>query len=172
MIKLIGVILLLAGFCGLSFEKVREEKANIKRLQELKRFTTYLLNEIEYSHIPIPDICQEYIEKSEGVLKTFLEKVCEQFQLNSGKSFDCIWRAELKNNIDSYSVKKEERVLLKNLCKSFGFCNIRMQVSAIEQYLQEIDKILLQKEKKFQDNKKLILYFGVMSGLLLSIILL
>lgn len=172
MIKLMGVIFLLVGFCGLSFEKIREEQSNIKKLQELKRFTTYLLKEIEYSHIPIPDICQEYTKRSEGMLKAFLEKVCEQFRLNSGKSFDSIWRDALRNNTDAYSAKKEERYLLENLCKSFGFCNTRMQVSAIEQYLQEIDKILLQKEKKFQDNKRLILYFGVMSGLLLSIILL
>lgn len=171
MIKLMGVVLLLVGFCGLSYEKVREDAMNIKRLQELKRFATYLLKEIEYSHIPIPDICQEYIEKCEGVLKVFLEKICERFRLNSGMSFDGIWREELRKSTEAYPMKKEEIALLGSLCKSFGFCNTRMQVSAIEQYLQEIDKILVQKEKKFQDNKRLILYFGVMSGLLLSIIL-
>lgn len=172
MIKMLGIILLLVGFCGISFDKVREEKTTIKRMNELKRFTIYLQKEIEYSHIPIPDICEEYVDRSEGELKIFLSKVCDKFRLNVGKSFDVVWQDELKQNSLGCFKKREEQQLLQNLCKSFGFCNAQMQMSAIEQYLHEVDKILIQKEKNFQDNKKLILYFGVMSGLLLSIILL
>lgn len=166
MIKFLGILLLLAGFIGLSLERVREEKAGIKNLSELKRFTTYLLREIEYSHIPIPDICAEYKDRSEGKLKLFLEKVNKHFAINEGKSFDCIWREE----IESY--KKEEKQIMEELSRCFGFCNTKMQISALGQQLEDIENMLLQKEKKFQDNKKLILYFGVLSGLLLSIILL
>lgn len=166
MVKLLGILLLIAGFIGLSVEKVREEKASLRSLGDLKRFITYLLREIEYSHIPIPDICAEYKDRSEGKLKLFLEKVNKRYVANEGKSFDCIWREE----IEMY--KKEEKELMENLSRSFGFCNTKMQISAIGQQLQDIENMLLQKDKKFQDNKKLILYFGVMSGLLLSIILL
>lgn len=168
MVKLLGMILLIVGFCGLSMDRVKDEKTQLKRLSHLKGFATYLLREIEYSHIPIPDICEEYLGRSEGALKDFLEKVCENFEKNEGKSFDAIW----EDNAREYQGKKEEKQLLRKLSRSFGFCNTGMQLSAIEQYLDELEKLVLQKEKKFQDNKKLILYFGVMSGLLLSIILL
>lgn len=169
MIKIFGAVLLVLGFCGLSFEKVKEEKEQLKRLTELKGFITYLLREIEYSHIPIPDICEEYFGRSEGILKEFLEKVCACFGKKEGKSFDVIWEEECSTG---YVGKKEEKEILRRLNKSFGFCNTGMQISAIEQNLDEVEKIILHKEKKFQDNRKLILYFGVMSGLLLSIILL
>ena len=128
-----------------------------------------MLKEIEYSHIPIPDICKEYVERSEGIIRDFLEKVCNRYEMNQGESFDIIWKEVADETL---MLKKEERKLLHLLGKSFGFCNLKMQMSAIEQYIQDIEKNVLQKEIKFQDNRKLILYFGVMSGLLLSIILL
>lgn len=167
--KFLGMIFLLLGFWGLSLEKVKEKKREIVTLSEIKSFATYLLKEIEYSHIPIPDICREYVERSEGIIRDFLEKVCNRYDINQGESFDIIWKEVADENL---MLKKEERKLLHLLGKSFGFCNLKMQMSAIEQYIQDIEKNVLQKEIKFQDNRKLILYFGVMSGLLLSIILL
>ena len=160
------------GFCGLSFDKVREEKVSLKGLKDLKDFTLYMLMEIRHSHIPIPDICKEYVTRCDGELGNFLEKVCEQFEDNGGKSFEGLWEEELQKSGEGSSLKKEERELLHRFSKNFGYCNTGMQISAIEQYLQEVEKLILQREKKFQDNKKVILYFGVMSGLLLSIILL
>ena len=115
MIKLLGMVLLVAGFVGLSIEKVKEEKASIDYLNELKRFTTYLLREIEYSNIPIPDICMEYKGRSEGKMYIFIERVSERFAQNEGKSFDCIWKEEIDK------LKKEEKQLLDSLGKSFGF---------------------------------------------------
>lgn len=167
--KFLGMIFLMLGFLGLSLEKVKEKKREIATLSEIKSFATYLLKEIEYSHIPIPDICREYVERSEGIIRDFLEKVCNRYDINQGESFDIIWKEVADETL---MLKKEERKLLHLLGKSFGFCNLKMQMSAIEQYIQDIEKNVLQKEIKFQDNRKLILYFGVMSGLLLSIILL
>ena len=168
MTKLFGVILLLVGFCGLTFEKIREETEKLKEMVRIKEFSAYLLNEIEYSHIPIPDICREYIGRCEGKLKAFLESVCKKYEDNQGKSFDVIWEQELKN----YDGKCEEKQWLSKMSKEFGFSNVGMQISAIGQYLTDVEKMILQKEKKFQENKKLILYFGIMSGLLISIVLL
>ena len=109
MIKLLGMVLLVAGFVGLSIEKVKEEKASIDYLNELKRFITYLLREIEYSNIPIPDICMEYKGRSEGKMYIFIERVSERFAQNEGKSFDCIWKEEIDK------LKKEEKQFLKCL---------------------------------------------------------
>ena len=74
--------------------------------------------------------------------------------------------------VDNYPGSSKEKKWLYKMGKEFGFGNVGMQISAMESYKDFIQKEILQKEKKFQDNKKLILYFGVMSGLLLSIILL
>ncbi len=168
MTKLFGILFLLAGFCGLAFEKIKEETDELKGMIRIKEFSTYLLKEIEYSHIPIPDICREYTYRCEGKLKAFLETVCQRYEENQGKSFEVIWEEELR----TYEGRMPERQWLSKFSKEFGFNNVGMQMSAIGQYLNDIDKTIVQKEKKFQDNKKLILYFGVMSGLLISIILL
>lgn len=168
MTKFLGIVLLLAGFCGLALEKIREETEVLKEMVRIKDFSTYLLKEIEYSHIPIPDVCREYIGRCDGKLKAFLESVCHKYEENPGKSFDVIWEQELKG----YAGKREEKEWLIKISNEFGFRNVGMQISAIGQYLADIEKTILQKEKRFQDNKKLILYFGVMSGLLISIVLL
>lgn len=168
MIKLFGVILLLAGFCGLTFEKIRGDVEELKELRQIKDFSAFLLKEIEYSHIPIPDICREYRDRSEGTLKCFLETVCKRYEENQGKSFDVVWTDELKD----YEGRCGQKRWLMKMSKEFGFQNVGMQVLAIGQYMTDIEKYIMEKEKKFQDNRKLILYFGVMSGLLISIILL
>lgn len=168
MSKFLGMIFLLTGFGGLAFEKVKEKKKEIDHLSEIKKFSTYLLREIEYSHIPIPDICKEYINRSEGIIRAFLERVYIRYEKNSGKSFDSIWDEEIVKYQTSWEVKK----MLEGLGKTFGFSNLGMQMSSIQQFIQEIEQLILQKEKNYTDNRKLILYFGVMSGLLLSIILL
>lgn len=168
MLKAVGISCLIVGFCGLSIEVVREENAKIKVLREIRNFAGYLLKEIEYSHIPIPDICREYLNRSEGKFKVFLDAICLQFEKDDGKSFDVIWDEET----NQYPGRNEEKMQLEKMGQCFGFCNVGMQLSAIEQFLRDIEAIIIHKEKKFQDNRKLILYLGVMSGLLLSIILL
>ena len=168
MIKVIGICCLFVGFCGVSIEKIKEEKDKIKTLEEIRNFVEYLIKEIEYSHIPIPDICKEYRGRSEGTFRVFLEQVCLKFEKYEGSSFEQIWDRETED----YSGWKEEKICLNSLGRCFGYANIGHQLSAIERCLREMEKRILHNEKKFQDNKKLILYFGVMSGLLLSIILL
>ena len=168
MVKILGIVLLLAGFCGLSMEKIREEKEEIKVLLEIKEFSVFLLKEIEYSHIPIPDICKEYKMRCNGKIRAFLDKVCETYESDGGKTFYHVWEKE----VDNYPGSSKGKKWLYKMGKEFGFGNVGMQISAMESYKDFIQKEILQKEKKFQDNKKLILYFGVMSGLLLSIILL
>lgn len=168
MIKIIGIACLLAGFVGLSIEKIKSDLKKIEYLREVRNFAEYLHGEIEYSHIPIPDICREYVKRCRGKMKVFMEELCDRFEENSGVSFDVLWEEILEKQL----WKKEEKQYLKELGNCFGFAEIGLQLSKIERYLRDMDKSILQYEKKFQDNKKLILYFGVMSGLLLSIILL
>lgn len=168
MIKVIGMICLVSGFCGLAFDKIRMEKEQIKNLMEIRDFVCYLKGEIDYSHIPIPDICHEYSDRTEGKIRIFLKNLCKNFETNEGQSFQNAWECE----VGKMEIKKEEQLLLKKLGKCFGFSNVEMQKTAVANYLQDLEKVLLHYEKKFQGNRKLILYFGVMSGLLLSIVLL
>ena len=168
MIKILGIFCLFFGFLGIAIDKIKMEKEKISTFVEIRSLVEYLLKEIEYSHIPIPDICKEYLNRDEGKLQTFLEEVCRKFEEEEGASFEKIWEKETEN----LHIGKETKLQLFKLGKCFGFSNIGHQLSTIERFLREIDKTILHNEKKFQDNKKLILYFGVMSGLLLSIILL
>ena len=168
MVKFVGMICLLAGFIGLSVDKIMSDRQKIEFFREVGSFVEYLHGEIEYSHIPIPDICKEYIKRCRGKFRIFLEELCNNFEETDGKSFEVLW----EEIVDKQMWKKEEKRYLKELGHCFGFSGIGLQLSAIERYLKGMDKNILQYEKKFQDNRKLILYFGVMSGLLLSIILL
>lgn len=168
MVRLTGSILLMLGFCGLAFDKVKEDQRKIKRLHILRDFVVFLLKEIQYFGAPIPYICREYEKRTKGELKNFLREVCNGFENNPGSTFEKIWLEK----IQSYGKQKEERKQLEALCSNFGFLNTGMQQAAIEHFLNDLEKLILQKEKKYQDNKKLVLYFGAMSGLLLSILLL
>lgn len=168
MLKIVGVICLLVGFTGLSMEKIMSDRQKIEYLKEVRKFVAYLYGEIEYSHIPIPDICKEYIKRCRGKTKDFLTELSACYEKEDGKSFDILWEEIL----DKQTWKKEEKHYLKELGNCFGFSALGLQLNAIERYLEELDNTILLYEKKFQGNKKLVLYLGVMSGLLLSIILL
>ncbi len=175
MIKIIGIMCLLVGFLGLSMEMVKDETEKLKRVKDIRNFVHFLLGEMQYSHIPIPDICREYTERCDGWLLYFLEKVCTNFEKNKGQSFEMVWQKEVEKTEGSgnrFCRDTEDIKWLKRLYKCFGYDNLGTQEMGIVQYLDELDKFIIQKEKRFKDNKKLILYFGVMSGLLLSIILL
>lgn len=164
--------MLVTGCIGLALDKVKEESQNIENLKSIRNFARYLIGEISYTHIPIPDICEEYLQRADNWFKDILKKVCEKLQKNQGKSFDCIWEDAVDNRCSQNCSLKEERKQLFLLGKCFGFCNANTQLSTLEKYTQELEGLILQKEKKFQDNKRLIIYFGVMSGLFLSIMLL
>ena len=84
MIKVIGMICLVSGFCGLAFDKIRMEKEQIKNLMEIRDFVCYLKGEIDYSHIPIPDICHEYSDRTEGKIRIFLKNLCKNIDLFVG----------------------------------------------------------------------------------------
>lgn len=169
MIKILGSFLLLAGCIGLSLDKVKEEKQHIENMKAIRGFTGYLIGEISHTHIPIPDICEEYIFRVEGFLAEILKAISTKLKEDEGTSFDVVWEETVTEKCRQL---KEESKQLLLLSKCFGFCNTNMQLSVIETYMQELESLISQKEKKFQDNKRLIFYFGVMSGLFLSIMLL
>ncbi len=171
MIKVIGAIFLIAGCVGISLEKIKEDKKEIQNLKEIEKFLSYLYGEIQHSHIPIPDICYEYKNRANGFLKELLDRVCMTYLQNQGSSFDKIWLEEVDILCKNHLELKETKKQLCNLSSCFGFCNINMQISAIDKCSKEVERILTWKEKKFQDNKKIILYFGIMSGLFITILL-
>ena len=168
MLKILGIVCLFAGFLGLSLDKINMDRQKLDNLREIRSLVDFLHGEISYSHIPIPDICKEYIGRCGGKTKVFLQELSETIDKEQGKGFETQWEDVLKKQV----MKKEEKDCLQELGRCFGFSDIGLQLSKIERYRCDIDKKILHYEKNFQDNKKLILYFGVMSGLLLSIILL
>lgn len=172
MFKIAGMVCLIAGSIGLSLDKVNEDILKMQHLKNIQGFTAFLIGEISHTRIPIPDICEEYLDKAEGTLKIVLDRITVKFYNENGKSFQSIWQETVQEISASDKTYQEAKMQLLKLSKCFGYSNVKLQTAFIEQFDKQLEMEIVQKEKRFQDNKKLIICLGIMSGLFLSILLL
>lgn len=172
MLKVTGILLLIVGSVGVSMDKIHTDTIKIQHLKQIRDLIVYLIGEISHTHLPIPDVCEEYADKAEGELKDVLQKITQKYKENPGQSFQTVWNDILSEVLKTRKEYVEAGKLLLLLSKAFGYTNIHVQIAQLEQYFRELETRIAQKEKKFQDSKKLILCFGIMSGLFVSILLL
>lgn len=170
MLKGIAAILVIIGTSGVGFSFCREQENRLYHLKYMKHIMVLIQNEIAYRRASFPEICQSIANRMEKPYSTFFSEINQELSKKNGKAFGEIWRNAGKELEGITSISRAEKEQFLSFPTENGYQNGEMQIREMEGKIYELETSIQKLEKKIENNCKLYLCVGIMSGLLCTIL--
>lgn len=172
MFRIIGVFLLLTGTIGYSFCFCMEMRSRLACLYEMKRMYELFYSQVNYCLAAFPEVCIAVKDSVKEPFAGLLQRIYEETEKNTGKPFPQIWEEQVELDFSRFPLKKEDKALLTEFSRSFGYADRELQERAIDNQMSALLTRIEKIEKHMTEREKMAMSFGVMGGLLLVILLL
>lgn len=170
MLKGVAAVLVISGTSGVGISFYQEQKNRLYHLKYMKYIMVLIQNEIAYRRASFPEICQSIVNRMEKPYVAFFTVINKELSAKDGKTFGEIWRNAGKQLEEIKSISKAEREQFLSFPTENGYQDGEMQIREMESKICEWETSIQRLEKKIENNSKLYLYVGIMSGLLCTIL--
>lgn len=172
MYKLIGVFCILAGCIGWGSAKVGQEKDRVGHLRTLFHILGQMRSEISYGKHTLPEICLLLAELNDERYHLCFAKIYEQTGKENGKDFSEVWEMQMRACLEELPLREDEREMVVRLPKTLNFQEERAPSERIGQTESFLEGRYRQAEESYENRSKMIRSVSILTGLLLSILLL
>lgn len=172
MFKLTGILLLMAGCCGLGINRVAEAKQRIRELREIRRMVIRIQSEMVYGKRALPEICLLFGQCMEEPYRTAFLTIFRKLDENDGTNLNRIWEKQMEVCMKNLPLLKEEKDILRNMPEYLGILDERQQAADIGQSLDFLTAHITQAEAGYENQARVIMSISVMAGIFLVILLL
>lgn len=146
-------------------------KKKIVFFLEFKRVLTLLKGEIRYGMTPIGEACNHVAEKTEGVLKEFLNEIGRNTKEKTKENFTLIWQDAAETYLPKAYFESGEWKQVLTMGSGIGYLDVPMQLKTFDLLLEQLDRSLDNARLKQEKDGKLYQTLGVGIGLMLAIVL-
>ena len=133
-IKVIGVILVLAGCGGFGFKLAAGHIKEERTLRQLIRILDYMECELQYRLTPLPSLCRQAASESDGVLRKLFYSLALQLEDQISPDVNGCMTAVLSCQKD---IPRLTQKAMEILGKSLGRFDIEGQTKGIDAVRQE-----------------------------------
>lgn len=172
MLKLAGIVMLLAGCVGMGISKVGDEKSRVNELRQIKKIIIRIQNEMIYGKRTLPEICFLLSQCMEMPYQNIFLGIYQQLRENKGDVLETIWKEQMAIGLKPLPLKIEEKNILYCLPEHLGIQDETMQAASIGQSLDMLTEHIRQAETEYENKAKVIMCLSITAGLFISIILL
>lgn len=172
MSKLLGAVFLLFGTAGFSWSICLEQKRKLCLLKDMREMYLLLQREIGYTALPLPEIFRIVGEKTAMPFGDGLLSVASRMRPEEGEDFQDIWDSEMSRCLKEIPLTNPQKELLLKFPRCMGMNEKSGQANALEPYIEELNRFILQTEEEKKSKNKVIMSLGVAAGLFMVIILL
>lgn len=169
--RFVGIIGLFVICCAGGIYLGQIGKRKIVFFLEFKRVLTLLKGEIRYGMTPIGEACNHVAEKTEGVLKTFLNEIGRNTKEKTKENFTLIWQEAVETHLPQSYFEAGEWKQILTMGSGIGYLDVPMQLKTFDLLLEQIDHSLDNARLKQEKDGKLYQTLGVGIGLMLAIVL-
>ncbi|MDO4170905.1 MAG: stage III sporulation protein AB [Lachnospiraceae bacterium] len=169
--RFVGIIGLFVVCCvgGIYLGQIGKRK--ILFFLEFKRVLTLLKGEIRYGMTPIGEACNHVAEKTEGVLKEFLNEIGRNTKEKTKENFTLIWQDAAEAYLPKSYFESGEWKQVLTMGSGIGYLDVPMQLKTFDLLLEQLDRSLDNARLKQEKDGKLYQTLGVGIGLMLAIVL-
>ncbi|MBE5927563.1 MAG: hypothetical protein E7270_11465 [Lachnospiraceae bacterium] len=172
MIKIVGIILIIASTTLLGIKLSDNLRYRIEELEELKKLMIMLRGEIMYNVASVSEGIRRIKPRSSKVFNKMLDKVIEELSEHNGKVFADIWSqgvAELEKK--THSFKKSDIDRLIQFGNDFGTAHKDIQLKSFDMYIEELENTISDARKKNTENSKMYKSLGILGGFVIVILI-
>ncbi|MCU6760969.1 stage III sporulation protein SpoAB [uncultured Roseburia sp.] len=171
MLKIAGIVLVLAAAWGYGSGLVAQLVRHRDNLFACKEMTELLIGEIRYGKTPLQDafslIAARLKEPLSGILKSISKEICQ----NNYKSLEVVWENKFQAAQKELYFTAEEMEVVKGIGKNLGYLDVQMQVQHLTLYQKQMAGFLEQTEKTEKEKKKLYRSLSMMAGAMVVLLL-
>lgn len=171
MLKLSGACLLIAGCAGFGWCICRDMERRAVQLRLLERVFILLKSEVGYSRSALPDGLLRVGGKMGGELGETLRSIADAVRAQPGVTLKEAWSEKMPDFLRETCLQEKERALVLSFPEYTGFVDGRMQLTALEQFAEEMRNAHDTAVQTAESGKKAILSVSMAGGLLLAILL-
>lgn len=168
----IGIVMILTATTSTGAWVVAKEKRRLRELEQMERAIVLMRNQISYLGISLQEVLSQIAWQMEGMIGSILDEIRGALERREGASVEEIWgRVWQKEGRRTYltEVDLKEIELFGN---TLGILERNQQEGSMELLLLYIRQTQERLRKRLDKNGKLYYSMGVISGLMLSVILL
>lgn len=172
MLRLAGILFILAGCAGWGAGRIKEEQYRVRHLRELIRIIKRIQNEISYGKHTLPEICFILSEYSDVPYSLYFRKIYEQANLESGACLAQIWEQQMSQCMTDVPLIQEEKDILIHLPRNLGVSEETQQAECIGQSIDLLVRRCRQAEDGYAGKAKMIFSISLLAGIFVTILLL
>jgi stage III sporulation protein AB len=162
----------MAGCVGWGNAQVREEKNRVYHLRELIRIIRRIQDEIRYGKHTLPEICLILSQLQDSWYSVYFQKIYEQLTQKNSAGLESVWASQMEVCFRGVPLQEEEKDVLKKLPDQLGLQEETMQACNIGQSLDMLNRKCRQAEETYENKTKVIRSVSILTGLLLTLLLL
>ena len=172
MLKITGIICILAGCTGWGINRIIEERNRVQHLREMIRIIRRIRDEISYGKHTLPEICLILSEYCNAPYQSCFRKIYEQLEQGGGKSFRQIWERQIDQCMKDAPLSNEEKDILGKLPYNLGMQEEKLQAENISQSMEFLSRECRKAEDAYDNKSRMILSVSILTGVFLTILLL
>ncbi|MCL2198998.1 MAG: stage III sporulation protein AB [Defluviitaleaceae bacterium] len=168
-IRIIGILLVMAGSVGLGIFFAAKESFRVQDLLEFKKALLILSSEIEYMRSTLTEACANIAKRTSGGVSHVFQSFAESLKDHDGETAYRLWLTSIQN--DKIFLAPEDKTVIEDFGKTLGYLDKEMQKNAIEYTVTYIDEKTTALQKQSDKNKRMYHSLGVIGGLLITVVL-
>lgn len=171
MIRFLGICLIISSTSAWGMLAAEQYRNQYRQLQYLQRLLYRLRSEILYSRAFLSEAFRNIAAYQEEPYSGWLLDMSCQLEQRQGIRLSAIWKMQTQKHLWDVGLPEIVREKLLHLGEQLGSADIDMQVRILDLYLGEMEHIMEDMRGEQKTRIKLYHCMGVMSGLLISILL-
>lgn len=172
MIKMLGLICIIAGGSGIGYSMSRQISRRYEELLNLQRMTAMLVGEITYGNTPLPEALCSIARRLDGPVAVFLDKLSAVLLEQPHESLAVLFAQNMRESLGKSQLQEKDLQALARMGSFLGYLDRDMQLRTLKLYQTELEREIEDTYKSMPGKKKLYQCIGIMGGLFLVILLL
>lgn len=172
MVRVVGASLIIGGCTAIGFFYKGRFHAALWHLRYMQQILELIMSEIRYGKATLPECCGNIAGKVVQPYSEALKRIGENMLKPEGMGFAENWRVHMEHALGEVPVTKREKEMFLGFSSCCGLNDNQMQVRAIEQYRDMLESTIKMREAELNKQSKMAAGLGIMSGLLITVILL
>ena len=172
MIRLVGMILIIASTSLAGWKKAEILSETLKQMQYLYRIITMVQSEIKYARSYLGETFLTIGQQLRNPYNNWLIEIGKHLEDREGKHLEEMWDLSIKKHLTKTELPIEELHRLAELGNQLGLADMEMQMKNIDIYLKQLEESIKEHKIELQSKIKIYQSIGIMSGIFISILLL
>lgn len=171
LLKVSGVVFVMAATTFMGIRRADDIQEEYRQMRYLQRIISMMESEIRYARSHLGEIFSHIASHAQEPYKGWLLSMQRDMNSGNGGTFDEIWCQAIEGYLKDSGLPRGELTKLIQLGNQLGVVDLKLQLNILTLYQQQLSLSMEEMKEGMKTRVRLCHCLGVMSGMLISILL-